>query len=58
MSTSQQSDGRWLVYYVKRGLVEIQGLESQKQAIEYIKTKPPGEFARFVYVPQNAKESK
>lgn len=58
MSTSQQFDGRWLVYYVKRGSVEIQGLESQKQAIDYIKTKPAGEFGRFVYVPQNTKESK
>jgi hypothetical protein len=51
MSTSQQFDGRWLVYYVVTGRVEIQGLESNEQAIEYIKTKPSGEFARFVYVP-------
>lgn len=55
MSTSQQFDGRWLVYYVKSGSVEIQGLDTQEQAIEYINTKPSGEFARFVYLPQNAK---
>lgn len=55
MSTSQQFDGRWLVYYVKSGSVEIQGLDTQKQAIEYINTKASGEFARFVYVPQNTK---
>lgn len=51
MSTSQQFDGRWLVYYVGSGRVEIQGLKSNAQAIEYITTKPSGEFARFVYVP-------
>lgn len=50
MSTSQQFDGRWLVYYVKSGQVEIQGLDSEEQAIEYIKTKPAGEFARFTHV--------
>jgi hypothetical protein len=58
MSTSQQFDGRWLVYYVKSGSVEIQGLESEKQAIEYITTKPSGEFAKFVYVPKGKGFSK
>lgn len=51
MSTSQQFDGRWLVYYTKSGRVEIQGLESNEQAIEYITSKPSGEFGRFVFVP-------
>ena len=50
MGTSQQFDGRWLVYYASSGLVEIQGLESNEQAIEYIETKPRGEFAKFVHV--------
>lgn len=53
MSTSQQFDGRWLVYYVGNGRVEIQGLPSKNIAVEYIQTKPPGEFARFVYVPSD-----
>jgi len=50
MSTSQQFDGRWLVYYVRNGSVEIQGLASKEQAIAYIATKTPGEFARYIYV--------
>lgn len=50
MSTSQQFNGRWLVYYVNGGRVEIQGLQSKEQAIEYITTKPSGEFGSFVYV--------
>ena len=56
MSTSQQFDGRWLVHYVKSGRVEIQGLESNEQAIEYIRTKPAGEFGRFVYVPSGVQD--
>lgn len=50
MSVSQQFDGRWLVYYVKGGRCELQGIPTKELAIEYIKTKPPGEFASFVYV--------
>jgi hypothetical protein len=50
MGTSQQFDGRWLVCYLGSGTVEIQGIESQKQAIEYIQSKPGGEFGKYVYV--------
>lgn len=56
MSTSQQFDGRWLVYYVRNGHVELQGLDSEEQAIEYIKTKPAGEFAKFTYVSRSVED--
>jgi hypothetical protein len=50
MGVSQQFDGRWLVCYLGSGRVEIQGLDSKEQAIEYIQSKPAGEFVRYVYV--------
>lgn len=57
MGVSQQFDGRWLVYYVNGGRCELQGIPTKELAIEYITTKPAGEFAKFIYVETSLSDS-